>query len=133
MPCAADGSRGVYRSTDGGQTWQKTLYVDSLTGAQNIVRAFDHPDVILATTIERGGRRGFGGIGGTAAGGPGGAPPIDRTKLFKSTDEGVTWTEITGGGLPPLTGRLTAAVAMHTNAQRMFVIGPVGLRTLAFR
>src|SRR5262249_46210330 len=52
------------------------------------------------------------------------------TGLDKSTDQGLTWTAITGGGLPtPLTGRLTVAVAMNTNAQRLFVVGPaqVGL------
>jgi photosystem II stability/assembly factor-like uncharacterized protein len=129
----ANDGRGVYRSTDGGRTWKKTLYVDSLTGVQNIVRAFDRPNVVLATTIQRGGARG-GGAGGAGAGvppaagrgGTGGTAPPTRTKLFKSVDEGVTWTEITGGGLPALTGRLTAAVAMNTNAQRMYVIGPVG-------
>jgi photosystem II stability/assembly factor-like uncharacterized protein len=131
----ADDSRGLYRSTDGGRTWKKTLYVDSLTGVQNIVWAFDRPNVVLATTIQRGGARG-GGAGAAGVGTPGGAgrggrggtgtAPPTRTRLFKSIDEGVTWREITGGGLPALTGRLTAAVAMNTNAQRMYLIGPVG-------
>jgi photosystem II stability/assembly factor-like uncharacterized protein len=125
---APDSSRGVYRTTDGGRTWTRTLYIDSLTGAQNIVRAFDRPEVMLATTVQRGGGRGFGGGGGAggAAGRAGGGPVATRTRVFKSTDEGVTWHEIVGGGLPPLTGRLTAAIAMHTNAQRMYLIGPVG-------
>src|SRR5205814_3802178 len=44
-------TRGVYRSTNGGQTWTKTLYVDDSTGAQKITWADDHPEVILATTV----------------------------------------------------------------------------------
>src|SRR5437868_12187410 len=44
-------TRGVYRSTDGGRTWTKTLYVDDTTGAQKIAWADDHPDVLLATTV----------------------------------------------------------------------------------
>ena len=43
--------RGVFRSTDGGQNWKQTLYVDSTTGAQEIAWAFDHPSVMLATTV----------------------------------------------------------------------------------
>ena len=43
--------RGVFRSTDGGKTWTKTLYVDSITGMQKIAWAFDHPKVMLATTV----------------------------------------------------------------------------------
>src|SRR6267378_1571627 len=39
--------RGVYRSTDGGKTWSKTLYVDNETGVQNINWAFDRPSVML--------------------------------------------------------------------------------------
>src|SRR5579872_1565031 len=116
---AASETRGVFRSSDGGRTWTKTLYVDQTTGVQNIAWAADRPNVILATTIRRGGGRGAG-AGATAA-----APPAaNGTKLFKSVDEGVTWTEITGGGLPQLSGRLTAAVAMNTNAQRMYIVGP---------
>src|SRR6266550_4634315 len=44
-------TRGVYRSTNGGQTWTKTLYVDDSTGAQKITWADDHPEVMLATTV----------------------------------------------------------------------------------
>src|SRR6059036_3968923 len=44
-------TRGVFRSTDGGQTWTKTLYVDDSTGAQKITWAPDHPEVMLATTV----------------------------------------------------------------------------------
>jgi photosystem II stability/assembly factor-like uncharacterized protein len=43
--------RGVFRSTDGGKNWTRTLYVDNETGAQEIAWAFDHPNVMLATTV----------------------------------------------------------------------------------
>lgn len=109
---AASETRGVFRSTDGGRTWTKTLFVDETTGVQDVAWAADRPNVMLATTLRRGGR--------TAAAQGG-------TKLFKSVNEGVTWKEITGGGLPQLSGRLTAAVAMNTNAQRMYVVGPAAI------
>ena len=118
---AANDKRGVYRSADGGKTWTKTLYVDETTGVQNIAWAADRPSVMLATTIRRGGGR---GAGAGAAGAPAAA---SGTRLFKSVDEGATWKEITGGGLPQLAGRLTAAVAMNTNAQRMFIVGPAAI------
>jgi photosystem II stability/assembly factor-like uncharacterized protein len=121
--------RGVYRSTDGGKTWTKTLYVDDQTGAQKIAWAFDNPSVMLATTVRHystpggGGRGGGGGFGG-GAGAPG---VVSSTKLFKSTDEGVTWKEVTGGGLPDLSGRTCVAVANGTNSQRMFLVQNSGL------
>jgi photosystem II stability/assembly factor-like uncharacterized protein len=110
--------RGLYRSTDGGKSWTKTLYVNENTGVQSIAWAADHPNVMLASTIQRGGR----GTGSAATAGNPAA--TSGTGLYKSTDEGVTWKEITGGGLPALTGRLTVAVAMNTNAQRMYIVGP---------
>jgi len=120
--------RGVYRSTDGGKSWTKTLYVDDSTGAQRITWAFDRPDVMLATTVRHyatpiTGPARFGPTGGIS--GAQNAPT--QTHLFKSTDEGVTWHEITGGGLPRMNGRTSVAIAMHTNAQRMFLIGNFGL------
>jgi photosystem II stability/assembly factor-like uncharacterized protein len=59
----------------------------------------------------------------------GAQPPAgpSATRLYKSTDEGLTWAEVTGGGLPRLNGCEYAAVAMNTNAQRVFVIGNNGL------
>src|SRR6266550_1962810 len=122
-------TRGVYRSSDGGRTWTKTLYVDDSTGAQKIAWADDHPDVLLATTVRHWTslptglpRFGAPGVGPGAGGGP-----SSQTHLFKSTDEGVTWKEITGGGLPRLAGRTSVAIANNTNAQRMFLIQNSGL------
>jgi photosystem II stability/assembly factor-like uncharacterized protein len=116
-------SRGVYRSTDGGQNWKQTLYVDSTTGAQEIAWAFDHPSTMLATTVRHytaPGAVGRGGGGGQQQGPTG-------TMLFKSTDEGLTWKEIRGHGLPEnMAGRTSIAVAMNTNSQRMFLIGNFG-------
>src|SRR5205809_6241712 len=123
-------SRGVFRSTDGGRTWTKTLYVDDSTGLQKITWAADRPEVVLATSVRHYVVRITGPArvpaAGGGGGGGGGAGPT-QTKLFKSTDKGLTWHEITGGGLPRLTGRTSVAVAMNTNAQRMFLIGNFGL------
>ena len=113
--------RGVYRTTDGGRTWTRTLYADDSTGIQKLARAFDVPNVIFATTV------------------PHYVPPTPRqrltgpdtgrtgTALYKSTDGGVTWREITGGGLPRMVGRTSIAVAMHTDAQRVLLITNAGL------
>jgi len=125
-------TRGVYRSTDGGRTWTKTLYVDDSTGAQKIAWADDHPDVLLATTVRHWtvlptGLPRFGGPGIVGGGGTGAVGGGSQTHLFKSTDEGVTWKEITGGGLPRLAGRTSVAIANNTNAQRMFLIQNSGL------
>jgi photosystem II stability/assembly factor-like uncharacterized protein len=118
--------RGVYRSTDGGKTWKKTLYVDNQTGIQDIVWAYDQPKVMLATTVRHytdpnAPRGGGAGAGPPAPSGPSG------TALYKSIDQGVTWSEIKGTGLPTLTGRTTVAIAANTNARRMFLIGTFGL------
>ena len=122
-------TRGVFRSTDGGKTWAKTLFVDDSTGLQKLAWAFDHPEVVLATTVRHYVTPVTGPARVPAAGGGGGGPQTGptQTRLFKSTDEGLTWREISGGGLPRLTGRTSVAVAMHSNAQRMFLIGNFGL------
>ena len=107
--------RGVFRSTDGGKTWEHTLLIDNETGIVHMASAFDHPEVIIATS----GRR----FSGTSTAGSATAAPA----IYKSTDEGKTWTKLEGKGLPRMSGRCTVAVAQNTNAQRMFVIGTFGL------
>jgi photosystem II stability/assembly factor-like uncharacterized protein len=113
-------ARGVFRSTDGGANWVKTLYVDDKTGIGTLARAADAPDVIFAASMFR-----------YRAAGAGIGPQPDtaqtRTRLYKSTDGGFTWREIAGGGLPRLAGRISLAVAIGTNAQRVYLIGDFGL------
>ncbi|MGH7656256.1 MAG: WD40/YVTN/BNR-like repeat-containing protein [Gemmatimonadaceae bacterium] len=114
-------ARGVFRSTDGGRTWAKTLYIDDATGVAKLARAFDVPDVIFATTMPHYAPPDYAQdrirtsqLGATPAGASG---------VYKSTDGGVTWHQLSGGGLPAqLTGRMAIAVAMRTNAQRVYLV-----------
>ena len=107
--------QGIYRTTDGGKTWENTLRPENANGTRDVEYAFDMPNVIFATSQGAGG--GFGGFGG------GGGTPQgpNGTALYKSTDSGKTWQKITT--LPQYNGRISVAIAMHTNAQRVYVIG----------
>src|SRR4029079_6774034 len=81
-------------------------------GTRDVEYAFDMPNVIFATSQGPGVRFGAGG-----------APPQgpSGTSLYKSINGGKTWTRITT--LPPYTGRISVAIAMHTGGQRVYVIG----------
>jgi hypothetical protein len=122
-----NGMRGVFRSADGGATWQRTLFVNDSTGIQKLAIAFDKPDVVFATTVRH--YTPAPAVSGAAAPPP--AVPNTNastgTSLYKSVDGGVTWTEITGGGLPRLNGRTSVAIANTTTAQRVLIITNTGL------
>ena len=122
-------NRGIFRTTDGGATWQRTLFVGDSIGIQKLAIAHDRPDVVFATSV-----RHYvplppaSGIVPPTPPGAAGAPTGSTgTALYKSTDGGLTWKEVSGGGLPRLNGRTSLAVAMNTNAQRVFVISNAGL------
>ena len=80
--------RGVFRTTDGGQSWDKVLFVNDTTGAMDIEMDPHDPDVLYAGMWQR---FRFGGGDMDEAGAGGG--------IFKSTDAGETWTRL-GNGLP---------------------------------
>ncbi|MGH9412945.1 MAG: WD40/YVTN/BNR-like repeat-containing protein [Terriglobales bacterium] len=113
--------RGVFRSEDGGQSWTQVLAPDAVTGARDLASAFDHPDVIFATMIADGVDSPPPGRGGFRRNPS--AP--QHTELYKSLDEGKTWTKATSS--PQHSGRTAVAVAMHTDGQRVFLIGSGGL------
>ncbi|HKS91346.1 MAG TPA: hypothetical protein VJQ83_05405 [Tepidiformaceae bacterium] len=99
---------GLYRSTDGGQTWKNVLKPTDYDGTRDVEYAYDEPNIMLAATQGTGGFR-FG--------------PPQKTKpplVFKSTDEGETWTQIK---IPPFPGRVALAIAMHTGGQRIYIVG----------
>ncbi|MDH4066203.1 MAG: glycosyl hydrolase, partial [Acidobacteriota bacterium] len=77
--------RGVFKTTDGGLTWSKVLFVDDDTGATELVMDPANNKVLYAATYQR--RRATWGFNG---GGPGSA-------IYKSSDAGRTWTKLTHG------------------------------------
>jgi photosystem II stability/assembly factor-like uncharacterized protein len=92
--------RGVFKSTDGGDSWTKVLYVDERTGAIDLVQDPAQPDVLYASTWER-----ARSAGNFLESGPG-------SGVWKSSDAGRTWSRL-GGGLPTgaTLGRIGLAVA----------------------
>lgn len=91
--------RGVFKTTDGGETWERVLTIDSYTGAVDLVMDPSDPDVLYAATYQRL-RRAWGFNGG----GPG-------SGIYKTTDGGKTWAELTGGIPEGDKGRIGLTVA----------------------
>src|SRR5689334_13216438 len=112
---AQHNGRGIYRTTDGGKTWENTLRPENANGTRDVEYAFDKPNVIFATAQGAGGGFGGGGGGGGAPQGPNG------TALYKSTDSGKTWKKV--DTLPRYNGRISVAIAMHTDGKRIYVVG----------
>ncbi len=95
----ASPERGLYRTRDGGQTWERVLHVDEHTGIVDLVMDPSNPDVLYAATYQRL-RRTWGFNGG----GPG-------SGIYKSTDGGETWRELTSGIPEGDKGRIGLALA----------------------
>jgi photosystem II stability/assembly factor-like uncharacterized protein len=108
-PFGPNQERGVFRTVDGGKTWQKVLYKDQDTGAVDITFDPNNPHILFATLWQV--RR----LPWTLdSGGPG-------SGIYRSDDDGATWKEVKGGGLPEKPyGRVGITVA--SNSDRVYAL-----------
>jgi photosystem II stability/assembly factor-like uncharacterized protein len=103
--------RGIFKTTDGGKTWKRTLFRDAKTGAVDVAIDANNPNVLYAALWEA-----YRIEYQMSSGGPG-------SGLFKSTDGGETWTEITrNAGMPQgLVGRIGLALT-KADSNRVYAL-----------
>jgi len=96
---SAGGQRGLYKTTDGGVTWQQVLAKGDFTGVNDVVMDPRDPDVLYAATHQR-----LRTVAALVDGGP-------ETGIFKSEDGGGSWRELTSGLPTEDMGRIGLAVS----------------------
>ena len=110
-PYGANSERGIFKSSDGGKTWTKSLFRDDKTGAIDLSMDAGHPDVLYAALWEV-----FRTPHSLSSGGPG-------SGLFKTTDGGATWTELTkNDGLPKSTWGKVGVAVSGADPNRLYAI-----------
>ena len=91
--------RGLYKTTDGGKTWEKALYVDENTGCSDVAIDLTNPDIMYAGMWEFRRTPWSFSSGGKGSG------------LYRSADGGKTWTKIVSGMPEGMLGRVTVSVS----------------------
>lgn len=113
--------RGVFRTRDGGRTWERVLFVDENTGASDLSMDATNPRVLFAglwpIDIKTWGRK---------SGGPGGG-------VYVSRDGGTTWTHVTGHGLPDAPIGKTAVAVAPSDPRRVYALMETGQRGSLWR
>ena len=120
-PYGANEERGVFLSTDGGANWTKSLYVDANTGASDVCFDPANPEIVYASLWE--GRHAPWEFGNQYNGSHGG--------LFKSTDGGKTWRQLTNG-LPADLVQINLTVA-PSDSRRLYANVATETRVEIFR
>ena len=93
------GDRGLYKTTDGGKTWEQSLKISDLTGVSDVVMDPRDPKVLIASAYQR--RRHFFTL---IDGGP-------ESAIYRTTDAGKTWTKVTTGLPGEELGRIGLAIS----------------------
>ncbi len=102
--------RGIFRTTDGGKTWQKVLGKDKDTGAIDVVFDPQNPNTLFAALWQMRRQPWFFSSGGPGSG------------LYRSTDGGNTWQQLQGNGLPDgVLGRIGVTVS-GADSNRVYAI-----------
>lgn len=101
--------RGVYKSSDGGTSWEKLLYIDEKTGCADLAMDPEDPNILYASMWE------FRRTGWSFSSGG------SNSALYKSTDGGATWNKIHNGFPEGNLGRLAIAVA-PSNPQILYTV-----------
>ncbi len=100
--------RGVYRSMDGGESWEKILFVNARAGAAELAMDMTNPRILYASFWDHLRRPWVVESGGDGSG------------LWKSSDSGDSWTEI-NDGLPDLKGKIGVSVS-RANPDRVYAV-----------
>jgi photosystem II stability/assembly factor-like uncharacterized protein len=105
---------GIYRTTDGGATWEHVLFVNDSTGASDLVMDPNNPRILFA---------GFWQVQvrtwGRTSGGAG-------SGIWKSTDGGTTWTRLKGAGLPTRQVGKVGLAMSRANSDRIYALIETG-------
>ena len=100
--------RGIYKSTDGGTTWKQVLFVNELTGCNELSMDLSTPEVLYASMWHHQRKPNIVISGGSGSG------------LYKSTDGGETWKQI-HNGLPEEKGKMAIAVS-QANSNKVYAL-----------
>ncbi|PYM02858.1 MAG: glycosyl hydrolase [Verrucomicrobia bacterium] len=102
--------RGIFRTSDGGKAWTKVLSKDENTGGIDVVFDPHNPNVVFASLWQARRQPWFFSSGGPGSG------------LYKSEDNGVTWKQLTGNGLPDgILGRIGISIS-GADSNRVYAI-----------
>ena len=108
-PYVRDNERGIFRSNNGGATWEKVLFVSNQAGASDLVMSPANPNILYASFWDRIRNNRESVIFGPNA------------KIYKSSDGGATWTQLTNG-LPTGTLGRTGLAVSQTNPDKLYVL-----------
>jgi photosystem II stability/assembly factor-like uncharacterized protein len=110
-PFGPNEERGIFKTSDGGKTWRKTLFVDNEHGGRDIEVDWQNPNVLYAA-IYRGFRKGWDIISGG---------PADKGGIYKSIDGGETWKKVSAGLPSKLIGKIDLDIA-RSNPRVLYAI-----------